>query len=89
MKERGRLTSRSPQTEGQVIAALEQLEVGRAKEEVAREQGFSERTIYAWKAKQKANAFHSSGCPPRQDVRVRSECSREVVEIRLCGRPGG
>jgi putative transposase len=43
--------SRSRHTEAQIIAALKQVEAGRATEDVAREQGVSKHTIYAWKAK--------------------------------------
>ena len=38
-------------TEAQIIAALKQVEAGRTAEEVARENGVSKHTIYAWKAK--------------------------------------
>ena len=34
-----------------IIAALKQVEAGRRAEDVAREQGVSKHTIYAWKAK--------------------------------------
>jgi putative transposase len=37
--------------EAQIIAALEQAEVGRKVEDLARECGVSEHTIYAWKLK--------------------------------------
>jgi len=43
--------SRSRHTEAQMIAALKQVEVGRAVEDVAREVGVSKHTVYAWKAK--------------------------------------
>jgi putative transposase len=43
--------SRSKHTEAQIIAALKQVEAGRRAEDVAREQGVSKHTIYAWKAK--------------------------------------
>jgi putative transposase len=43
--------SRSRHTEAQIIAALKQVEAGRATEDVARECGVSKHTIYAWKAK--------------------------------------
>ena len=42
---------RSKHTEAQIIGALKQIEAGRSAEEVAREQGVSKNTIYAWKAK--------------------------------------
>ena len=42
---------RSRHTEAQIIAALKQVEAGRATDDVAREQGVSKHTIYAWKAK--------------------------------------
>jgi putative transposase len=38
-------------TEAQIIAALKQVEGGRRVEDVAREAGVSQHTIYAWKAK--------------------------------------
>src|SRR6202049_5369193 len=38
-------------SEGQIIAALKQVEAGRAVEDVARECGVSKHTIYAWKSK--------------------------------------
>ncbi len=34
-----------------MIAALKQIEAGRTVDDVAREQGVSKHTIYAWKAK--------------------------------------
>jgi putative transposase len=37
--------------QAQIIAALKQVEAGRKAEDVAREQGVSKHTIYAWKAK--------------------------------------
>jgi putative transposase len=43
--------SRSKHTEGQIIGALKQVEAGRTVEDVAREQGVSKHTIYAWKTK--------------------------------------
>ena len=43
--------SRSRHTEAQIIAALKQVEAGRKAEDVARENGVSKHTIYAWKAK--------------------------------------
>ena len=39
--------SRSRHTEAQMIAALKQVEAGRATEDVAREQGVGKHTIYA------------------------------------------
>jgi transposase-like protein len=50
-KERGRILSRSRHTEAQMIAALKQVEAGRTVEDVAREQGVSKHTVYAWEAK--------------------------------------
>jgi putative transposase len=38
-------------SEGQIIAALKQVEAGRKVEDVARECGVSKHTIYAWKSK--------------------------------------
>jgi putative transposase len=43
--------SRSKHTEGEMIAALKQVEAGRKVEDVARECGVSKHTMYAWKAK--------------------------------------
>src|SRR3954471_19600350 len=43
--------SRSKHTEAQMITALKQVEAGRTVDDVAREQGVSKHTIYAWKAK--------------------------------------
>jgi putative transposase len=43
--------SKSKHTEAQIIAALKQVEAGRSVDEVARENGVSKHTIYAWKAK--------------------------------------
>ena len=42
--------SRSRHTEAQMIAALKQVETGRAVEDVAREVGVSKHTMYGWKA---------------------------------------
>jgi len=41
--------SRSKHTEVQIITALKQVEAGRSTEDVAREQGVSKHTIYAWR----------------------------------------
>ena len=38
-------------SEAQIIAALKQVEAGRAAEDMARECGVSKHTIYAWKSK--------------------------------------
>ena len=43
--------SRGRHTEAQMIAALKQVEAGRALDDVAREVGVSKHTIYGWKAK--------------------------------------
>ena len=43
--------SRGKHTEAQMIAALKQVEAGRKVEDVAREEGVSKHTLYAWKAK--------------------------------------
>ena len=43
--------SKSRHTEAQIIAALKQVEAGRTADEIARENGVSKHTIYAWKAK--------------------------------------
>jgi putative transposase len=43
--------SKSKHSEGQIIGALKQVEAGRSVEDLAREQGVSKHTIYAWKAK--------------------------------------
>lgn len=43
--------SRSRHTEAQMIAALKQMEAGRAAAEVAREVGVAPPTLYQWKAK--------------------------------------
>jgi len=43
--------SKSKHTEAQIIAALKQVEAGRTADDVARENGVSKHTIYAWKAK--------------------------------------
>jgi putative transposase len=43
--------SKGRHTEAQIIAALKQVEAGRRVEDVAREVGVSQHTIYAWKAK--------------------------------------
>ena len=41
----------SKHTEAQIIAALKQVEAGRTVDDVARECGVSQATIYTWKAK--------------------------------------
>ena len=43
--------SKSRHSEAQIIAALKQVEAGRAVEDLAREYGVSKHTIYAWKSK--------------------------------------
>ena len=43
--------SKSKHSGAQIIAALKQVEAGRTVEDVAREQGISKHTIYAWKSK--------------------------------------
>jgi putative transposase len=43
--------SKGKHNEAQMIAALKQVEAGRKVKDVAREQGVSKHTIYAWKSK--------------------------------------
>ena len=43
--------SKSKHSEAQIIAALKQVEAGRAVEDLAREYGVSKHTIYSWKSK--------------------------------------
>ena len=43
--------SKSKHSEAQMIGVLKQVEAGRKVEDVAREQGVSKHTIYAWKSK--------------------------------------
>ena len=43
--------SKSKHSEAQIIAALKQVEAGRAVEDLAREYGVSKHAIYAWKSK--------------------------------------
>src|SRR5437667_11084246 len=50
-KERGISMSRSRHSEAEIIAALKQVDAGRAVEDVAREVGVSQHTIYGWNAK--------------------------------------
>jgi putative transposase len=48
---KGNIMSRSRHTEAQIVQALKQVEAGRRVDDVARECGVSNHTIYAWKAK--------------------------------------
>ena len=48
---KGKAMSKSRHTEAQMIGALKQVDVGRSVEDVARENGVSKHTIYAWKSK--------------------------------------
>jgi putative transposase len=50
--------SRGKHTEGEMIAALKQVEAGRKAEDVAREVGVSKHTIYAWKGDQPGFLYH-------------------------------
>ena len=59
--------SKSRHTEAQIITAPKQVEAGRTAEDVAREQGVSKHTIYAWKAKY-------GGMEVSEAVRRRSSC---------------
>ena len=43
--------SKSKHSEAQIIGVLKQVEAGRKVEDVAREQGVSKHTIYAWKSR--------------------------------------
>ena len=43
--------SKSKHSEAQIIGVLKQVEAGRSVEDVARDQGVSKHTIYAWKSK--------------------------------------
>ena len=47
----GKKMGRSRHTEAQIIAALKQVEAGRTVDDVARECGVSQATIYTWKAR--------------------------------------
>jgi putative transposase len=48
---RGKRMSKSKHSEAQIIAALKQVEAGRAVEDLVRECGVSKHNIYAWKSK--------------------------------------
>jgi putative transposase len=48
---KGKADEQSKHSEAQIIAALKQVEAGRAVEDLAREYGVSKHTIYAWKSK--------------------------------------
>ena len=48
---KGKQMSKGKHSEAQIIAALKVVEAGRKAEDVAREQGVSKHTIYAWKTK--------------------------------------
>ena len=43
--------SKSRHSEAQIIGVLKQVEAGRSVEDVARDQGVSKHTLYAWKSK--------------------------------------
>jgi len=43
--------SKSKHSEAQIIGVLKQVEAGRSVEDVARDQGVSKHTLYAWKSK--------------------------------------
>ncbi len=43
--------SKRRHTESQILAAVRELDAGRLAAEVAKEQGVSKHTVYAWKAK--------------------------------------
>jgi putative transposase len=43
--------SKSKHSEAQIIGVLKQVEAGRRVDDVAREQGVSKHTVYAWKSK--------------------------------------
>jgi putative transposase len=50
-RKKGEVMSKSKHSEAAIIGVLKQVEAGRKVEDVAREQGVSKHTIYAWKAK--------------------------------------
>jgi putative transposase len=67
---------KSRHTETQIIAALKRLEVGRTGHDVAREQGLSQATIYAWKPKYGGMAVsEAQRLPSLEDEELASEAS--------------
>jgi putative transposase len=70
--------SKSKQTEAQMIAALKQVEAGRKVEDVARENGVSKHTIYAWKAKYGGMDVSEPPFLPRTPRRL-EKATRETI----------
>ena len=70
----------SKHTEAQIIAALKQVEAGRTVDDVARECGVSQATIYTWKAK-------FGGMDVSEAQRLRSRKMRTRVDF--VGQPVG
>src|SRR5438874_4598180 len=85
-KERGINMSRSRHSEAEMIAALKQVDAGRAVEDVAREVGVSKHTIYGWKAKY--GGMDVSQAQEAKQLRLKREALRfhgfhEVRRIRF------
>jgi putative transposase len=78
--------SRSKHTEAQMIAALKQVEAGRATEDVARECGVSKHTLYAWKAKY--GGMDATQAQEAKQLRDENTRLRKLVADLSPGAPG-
>jgi len=68
--------SKSKDSEAQIIAALKQVEAGRAVEDLAREYGVSKHTIYAWKSK-----YGGMDVSEAQEVKQRREENTRLKKL--------
>jgi putative transposase len=71
--------SKSRHTEAQMISALKQVEAGRTVEDVAREQGVSKHTIYAWKAKYGTRVLERAIAAHGKPQSIRSDNGPELT----------
>ncbi len=68
--------SKSKHSGAQIIGALKQVEAGRSVEDVARDQGVSKHTIYAWKSK-----YGGMDVPEAQEVKQLCEENSRLKQL--------
>jgi putative transposase len=79
--------SKSKHSEAQIIAALKQVEAGRAVEDLAREYGVSQHTIYAWKSKY--GGMEVSEAQEVKQLREENARLKRLVAEAKARRPAG
>ena len=78
--------SKSKHSEAQIIGALKQVEAWRSVEDVARDQGVSKHTIYAWKSKyggMEVSEAQEGKQLREENARLKKVLAERVIDIEI------